>query len=125
MVHALLQSEPLPSVTKRRHAMGKIWQAGTTMRFTRSLYLAATLPRSFSNADSGVTENSPRTGIMGIGAAKTRGQADSAVAAGESAWTNRLISATSVGDKSIRGGRTVAWSICPSPTSAALMRTRR
>jgi putative transposase len=62
----LLQRRSMPSVPKRRHAGGKIWQAGATVRFTWTVRLAATLPRPFSNADCGVAANSPRTRDMRV-----------------------------------------------------------
>jgi deoxycytidylate deaminase len=51
----------MPSVLKRRHAVGKIWKAGAAVRFTRSARLAATLPRSISDANSDVNANSLKT----------------------------------------------------------------
>ena len=51
----------MPSVTERQYSVGKIRQAGNTVRIARSVCLAATLPRPFSNADSGITANSPTT----------------------------------------------------------------
>jgi putative transposase len=46
--------EPSPSVTRRRHAVGKIWRASATARFARSLRLAVTLPRTISDTNGGL-----------------------------------------------------------------------